>query len=58
MSVRQATDMNDDVNGYHGKDGNETIGFVSALLYNTMYSRYTYESPMEEDPRKEYTNEG
>jgi hypothetical protein len=50
--------MNDDVKGYHGKDGNGTIGFVSALLYNTMYLQYAYESPMEEDPRKEYTNEG
>jgi hypothetical protein len=33
-------------------------GFVLALLYNTMYLWYAYESPMEEDPRKEYTNEG
>jgi hypothetical protein len=58
MSVRQATDMNNDVNGYHDKDGNGTVGFVLALLYDTMYSWYAYESPMEEDPRKEYTNEG
>jgi hypothetical protein len=58
MSVQQATDMNNDVNGYHNTDGNGTIGFVLALLYNIMYLRYAYESPMEEDPRKEYTNEG
>jgi hypothetical protein len=58
MSVQQATDMNNDVNGYHDKDGDGTVGFVSALLYNMMYSRDAYESTMEEDPRKEYTNEG
>jgi hypothetical protein len=33
MSVRQATDMNNDVNGYHDKDGDGTVGFVSAVLY-------------------------
>jgi hypothetical protein len=35
--------MNNDVNGYHDKDGDGTVGFVSAVLYDTMYSRDAYE---------------
>jgi hypothetical protein len=57
MSVRQVKDTNRNVGGDHVEDGNGTVEFVSALLYNTMYSRDDYGNPLEEDTGKDYTNE-
>jgi hypothetical protein len=41
----------------HGKDINGTVGFVLALLYNTIYLLYNYKNLMEEDLGNKYTNE-
>jgi hypothetical protein len=57
MSARQVTDTNDNGNGNHVEDSDGTVGFVSALLYDTMYSRNDYWNPMEEDTGKDYTSE-
>jgi hypothetical protein len=57
MSVQQVTDTNDNVSGDHVGDSDGTVGFVLALLYNTMYSLDDYGNPMEEDIGKDYTNE-
>jgi hypothetical protein len=57
MSVRQVKDTNRNVVGDHVEDGDGTVGFVSALLYDTMYSRDDYGNPLEEDTGKDYTNE-
>jgi hypothetical protein len=57
MSVRQVKDTNRNVGGDHVDDGDGTVEFVSALLYDTMYSRDDYGNPLEEDTGKDYTNE-
>jgi sulfate adenylyltransferase subunit 1 (EFTu-like GTPase family) len=57
MSVRQVKDTNRDVGGDHVDDGDGTVEFVSALLYDTMYLRDDYGNPLEEDTGKDYTNE-
>jgi hypothetical protein len=57
MSVRQVKDTNSNVGGDHVEDSDGTVGFVSALLYDTIYSRDNYGNPLEEDTGKDYTNE-
>jgi hypothetical protein len=47
MSVRQVKDTNRNVGGDHVDDGDGTVEFVSALLYDTMYSRDDYGNPLE-----------
>jgi hypothetical protein len=53
----EVKDTNRNVGGDHVGDGNGTVEFVSALLYDTMYSRDVYGNPLEEDTGKDYTNE-
>jgi hypothetical protein len=45
------------VNGDPVEDSNGTVKFVSALLYDTIYSRDNYGNSLEEDTGKDYTNE-
>jgi hypothetical protein len=56
MSVRQVKDTNRNMGGDHVEDGDGTVEFVSALLYDTMYSWDDYGNPLEEDTGKDYTN--
>jgi hypothetical protein len=57
MSPRQDTDTNDNVSCNHVGNSDGTVVFVSALLYDTKYSRNDYGDPMEEDTGKDYTSE-